>query len=220
MKRTPEQCKTFFKRKTDERGFGRELYKTPYDMIEKIVVSILENRPFLKDKKWIDPCAGDGRWQEVIEKYGITCESYDLEPINNNVKQQDFLTSSFTEDNLFFIGNPPFSLLKQFISKSLEMADSCYYLGGSQIITGTLSTKVDLLHRFERCEGNQKDKRSKIPFKDTLNNDVYVWCCGAIFDNNDHKPFIRNDGFVDGWFRTSVKCFCKEDERVINISVK
>lgn len=220
MKRTPEQCKTFFKRNTDERGFGRELYQTPYDMIEKIVVSILENRPSLKDKKWIDPCAADGRWQEVIEKYGITCESYDLEPINNNVKQQDFLTSSFTEDNLFFIGNPPFSLLKQFINKSLEMADSCYYLGGSQIITGTLSTKVDLLHRFEGCEGNQKDKRSKIGFKDTLNNDVYVWCCGAIFDKNEHKPFIRNDGFVDGWFRTSIQSFCKEDERVININAK
>lgn len=220
MKRTPEQCKSFFQRNTDNRGFGRELYQTPYPIIEKIVSSIIEQRPSLKNKKWIDPCAGDGRWQEVIEKHGIVCESYDLEPLTENVRQQDFLTSSFTEDNLFFIGNPPFSLLKQFVNKSLEMADSCYYLGGSQIITGTLSNKVDLLHRFEGCEGNQKDKRSKISFNDTLNQDVYVWCCGAIFDNVVHQPFERNNGYIENWFRTSIQTFCKEDERVFTINVK
>lgn len=220
MKRTPEQCKSFFQRNTDNRGFGRELYQTPFPIIEKIVSSIIEQRPSLKNKKWVDPCAGDGRWQEIAEKYGIDCESYDLEPLSNNVKQQNFLTSQFNENNLFFIGNPPFSLLKQFINKSLEIADSCYFLGGSQIITGTLSNRVDLLHRFEGCEGNQKDKRSKIGFTDTFGNDVYVWCCGAIFDKNEHPYFIRNDAYIETWFRTSIKSFCKEDERVIKLNVK
>lgn len=213
-KRTYEQSLTFFKRDTSKRGDGRELYKTPYIIIERIVENLLSEYPELKNKFWIDPCAGDGRWEDVIKKYDIKCKSYDLTPLNNNVVQQDFLTSSFTEDNLFFIGNPPFSLVKQFVKKSLEMADSCYFLGGSQVITGTLSNKVRLLHRFEGVEGNQKDLRSKISFVDTLDKEVYIWCCGALFDNTEHKTFNRSREYIPNYFATGVKCFCEPDDRI------
>jgi hypothetical protein len=49
-----------------------------------------------------------------------------------------------------------------------------------------------------------------------------VWCCGAIFDKNKHEKFIRGKELKDGYFRTSVQCFCKEDERVkkFNFSAK
>lgn len=220
MKRTPEQCKTFFIRQTDKRGLGRELYQTPYSIIEQIVDSIIENKPELMNKTWIDPCAGDGRWEEIIRKHNIKCRSYDIEPLNDNVIKQDFYTAKFDDDNLFFIGNPPFSLLKDFINISLTFADSCYYLGGSQIITGTLSSKVDLLHRFEGCEGNQKDKRSKIQFIDTNNNTVNVWACGAIFDNASHKPFKRSEEYNNDSFRVSIKNYCQNDNRVIVIRQK
>ena len=71
-----------------------------------------------------------------------------------------------------------------------------------------------LLHRFEGAEGNQKDVRSKIAFIDTNDKKVNVWCCGAIFDKNKHEKFIRGKELKEGYFRTSVQCFCKEDDRV------
>lgn len=37
MKRTYEQSIKFFTRKTNTRGFGRKLYKTPDNIIKKIV---------------------------------------------------------------------------------------------------------------------------------------------------------------------------------------
>ena len=53
--------KQFSNRNTDKRGNGRELYFTPINTIEKIINSLIINKPELKNKLWIDPCAGDGR---------------------------------------------------------------------------------------------------------------------------------------------------------------
>lgn len=219
MKRTYEQSLTFFKRETDTRGFGRELYKTPTDVIHKIVQSILKIKPELKNKLWIDPCAGDGRWQEVIEQYGIKCQSFDLKPLNDKVIRQDFYEYNTLED-VFIIGNPPFSELTKFVDKALSIADSCYFLGGSQIITGKLSHKTKFIHRFEGYEGNQKDRRSKLIFEDTNNKNVIIWCCGALFDNEAHTSCIRHESLRDNCFRTSVKCFCENDKRIITINKK
>lgn len=216
-KRTPEQSKSFFKRETDKRGDGRELYITPIPVIEQIVSSLIKERPELKEKIWIDPCAGDGRWAEVIKKYGIECSSYDIHPLNKNVKKHDFLNEIkwFPYNKLFFIGNPPFSLLKQFVNMGLLLTDSCYFLGGSQIITGQLADKVDLLHRFEGYEGNQKDKRSKITFIDSNGKDVIVWCCGALFTKKEHNKFNRGENLIDNSFRVGIKTYCNSDERVV-----
>jgi hypothetical protein len=216
MKRTYEQSLTFFKRETNSRGFGRELYKTPLDTIHKIVSSLLQYKPELKNKLWIDPCAGDGRWEQVIKQYGIDCKSFDIEPLNDTVLKQDFYDYNTLED-VFIIGNPPFSELTKFVEKSLSIADTCYFLGGSQIITGKLSCKTELIHRFEGYEGNQKDKRSKLIFEDTNNKDVIIWCCGALFNNDNHPSCIRYDSFKDNCFRTSVKCYCEIDKRIYNI---
>lgn len=216
-KRTPEQTKSFFKRITKNRGEGRELYKTPLKVIKDIVDSIILNYPELKSKLWIDPCAGDGRWEEVIKSRGIKCQSYDLQPLNNNVKQADFLIKEDYGENIFIVGNPPFSLLEKFVEKALKLTNKCYFLGGSQIITGKLSTKVDLLHRFEGFEGNQKDLRSKVVFKDTNDKDVIIWCCGAIFDRGVNRNFIRNNYKNESSFRVSIQNYCEQDDRVITI---
>lgn len=215
-KRTIEQSRTFFKRETDKRGDGRELYITPIPVIEQIVSSLIKERPELKERIWIDPCAGDGRWEEVIKKYGIDCLSYDIEPMSVNVYKSDFLNTYYKSNTkLFFIGNPPFSLLKEFVNHSLDITDCCYFLGGSQIITGTLANKVDLLHRFEGYEGNQKDKRSKISFIDSNGKNVIVWCCGALFTNKEHNKFNRDETQTENSFRVGVKSYCNSDERVI-----
>lgn len=220
MKRTYEQSLTFFNtRKTDQRGFSRELYATPVSIIEQIVDSILANYPELRQYTWIDPCAGDGRWERVIKARGINCLSYDIHPLSDTVKEWDFLQVPATEydSKKFYIGNPPFSLLKQFVNKSLELADICYYLGGSAIITGTLSDKVELLHRFSGAEGNQKDSRSKILFEDTLGKLCPVWCCGAVFDKNTHSKYKRVDTLSDETFAVSPTTHCYVDGRTIEL---
>lgn len=218
MKRTYEQSLTFFKHNTATRGNNRELYKTPHKVIRDIVDSLLQEYPDLRDKRWIDPCAGDGRWEQTIQEFGIKCKSYDIQPLNKNVLEADFLTSVYQGDDLFFIGNPPFSLLKRFVSRALSMAESCYFLGGSQLITGGLSDKVALLHRFYGAEGAQKDNRSKINFIDTNFKSVPVWCCGALFDHIGHSKFDRSKEQRDDFdFAASPKCFCFMDSRVISL---
>lgn len=205
----------FFKRYTVYRGDGRELYFTPINTIEKIVKSLITLKPELKEKTWVDPCAGDGRWEQVINGFGIKCYSFDIKPLTSFVTKRDFLEDNFNEfKKIFFIGNPPFSLLTDFIGKALYLTDSCYFLGGSQIITNFLSSKVSLLHRFEGYDGNQKDLRSKLVFNDTLNKQLEIWCCGAIFNKRFHKNFKMEKEKSSNNFRVSIQNFCVEDERV------
>lgn len=211
-KRTYEQSLTFFKRDTAKRGEGREFYKTNPDDVEKIVNTLLTWHPRLHEKLWLDPCAGDGVWGKVIEKHGVTCLSFDIEPKSSSVLKQDFFGFNDVREDLFIIGNPPFSMVEKFVEKALTLVPECYFLGGSQLLTGRLSSKVCELHRFEGREGNQKDKRSKLIFEDTLGKKVPVWCCGALFDRNEHEKFSRTGDGIS--FATSVKCVCFEDERV------
>ena len=51
----------------------------------------------------------------------------------------------------------------------------------------------------------------------TDGENVYVWCCGAIFDNNQHNNFIRYKEYQDNCFRTSVQCFCDSLDKRIEI---
>jgi len=205
----------FKNRNTSKRGKNRELYFTPDFIIKLIVDDLLDTYPELREKTWVDPCAADGRWEKYIRSKGITCKSYDLCPLDSTVIQQDFLNDSCTSlKDCFIIGNPPFSLLKPFIKKALSLTDQCYFLGGSQIITGKLSDKVKMLHTFENFEGNQKDHRSKIAFIDTLNNDLMVWCCGAVFTNDTQPNFVRNKIITPTNFRVGATSLCEKDSRV------
>ena len=219
-KRTYEQSLKFFKhRKTHLRGEGRELYKTPIFLIDKIIYFLITYKPELKNYYWIDPCAGDGRWQKIWEQYNIKGKSFDIEPLSDIVIKKDFYdlkTSDIpTEKSLFFIGNPPFKQVKNFVEKSLSLCDMSYFLGGSGILTGKLSNKVELLHRFEGWEGNQKDKRSKMLFEDSNNRQVLVWCCGALFTNSYHPKFIKYKEIKENTFSAGIGNFILNDNRII-----
>jgi hypothetical protein len=219
----------FSEHKTESRGVGRELYKTPIELIEKIVDSLLTERPSLRGYIWCDPCAYDGRWEEVIHSKGVQCFSADIEPASPSVLKNDFLKNELKcqavcgamvlpVSKIFFIGNPPFSLVGKFIERAFEYTDKCYFLGGSARLTGSISNKVSLLHRFEGYTGNQKDLRSKVVFEDTNGEDVSVWCCGALLDKNvNNKRFEiikdRHNGFAVGAISSAIP-----DERVKVIS--
>lgn len=222
MKRTKEQALTFFqKRKTEERGEARELYKTPVHLVDRIIDSLLEWYPALKEKIWIDPCAADGVWLERAKLKGVKeCISYDLKPINENVIEQDFLALETVPPNSFILGNPPYSLVKQFIDKALELTDICYFLGGSMKLTGALSSKCILLHRFEGAEGNQTDLRSKGTFVDTNGEKVIVWTCGTLCDRGEYPIFERYKEKTENSFRVGIYNYCYLDKRVMALKDK
>lgn len=209
----------FSTRYTAERGENRELYFTPKPIIKAVVSNLLFDHPELYDKVWIDPCAGDNRWVEEISKHGIKAYGYDIVPLDPYVAKQDFFefTTPLRSDEVFFIGNPPFTLVKEFVWKALHLAQQSYFLGGSAVVCGTLSTRVATLHRFVGEEGNQKDKRSKIKFEDSNGNDVCVWCCGGLFEYPSHKNFELIDTLTDNSFAISAKKYCVADNRVVAI---
>lgn len=96
--------------------------------ISKKCLDTLEN--FYKWSDWdfiLEPSAGDGSFYNIIpfdNKLGI-----DIDPENENIKQQDFFT--FTPDekfkNILVIGNPPFgrvsSLAIKFFNHSAKWAN-------------------------------------------------------------------------------------------------
>ena len=196
------------------RGDGRELYKTPVGLIRKIVADLLDFDKTLLNFDWVDPCAGDGRWESVISEFGIPCKSYDISPLSENVSKRDFLQKEPLEGNIFYIGNPPFSIISDFVYESLSQGRSCYFLGGSQILTGGLSKYARMIHRFEGFEGNQTDRRSKAIFEDTLGNDILVWCCGGLFDTERKMGLRRHKSQKENSFRTSIKCWCEDSKRI------
>lgn len=236
-KRTYEQSKTFFNRKTNTRGCGRELYKTPRFLIRTIINDLLFRFPYLKKEIWIDPCAGDGRWEQEIYNIdsSIKVISLDIEPLQTkSVIQQDFF--KFSKERLekiinernwqnngiyFFIGNPPFSKVKQFIEYTINKFNSHgFYLGGSAILTGKLSKYAEYIYRFDGAEGKQKDMRSKALFEDTNGKIIPIWCCGIMFNNKCNFEFKRTTEQKEGYFRVGVKSWCIDEQpRVLKIKL-
>ena len=184
----------FLKHKTETRGEGRELYKTPQETIIKIIEDLLVYDPSLKERLWIDPCAGDGIWEKTTKHLEIKWKSFDIHPLDKDtVEQKDFYAMEPFKEKIFIIGNPPFKQLKKFIKKSFELTDKCYFLGGSAGITGSLAPKVEMLHRFQDYDGKQKDKRSKLCFTTTNDEFFPIWCCGAIFNKELNNPKFEDD---------------------------
>lgn len=185
-------------------------------MIVDIIKDLIEFKPELKQRLWIDPCAANGNWERAIRTFGIDCVSFDLEPLNESVIKRNFLTD---ENELlkdaFIIGNPPYSLVSEFINRSFEFSDCCYFLGGSSRLTGKISDRISLLHMFNNFEGNQKDRRSKIAFDDTLGKKVCVWTCGALIEKEG--KFNRFESFLtrtNNSFRVGVQKYIKENDRI------
>lgn len=216
--------KHYFNHQTSTRGENRELYYTKPEDIRKIIRDLVEHIPQLLKYQWVDPCAGDGRWAKVAEEFGIKMKSYDINPQADFVEKADFLNHNWdalekdSEKPFFFIGNPPFSRLKEFVLQALIHEDFCYFLGGPLQLTRTLSPNVLILHRFEGYEGNQKDRRTKLVFTDSNGKDVKVWAAGALmgrfFIDEAHYFDIIPDGIPDKTFKIYPHKYVVEDFRV------
>lgn len=90
-----------------------DFYPTPRDA----VASLLDNETFT-GSIWENSC-GDGAICRVLEEYGYSkILATDLADRGYGETGHDFLTSTYAADNV--VMNPPFSLAKEFVEKSLE----------------------------------------------------------------------------------------------------
>lgn len=146
-----------------------DLWLTPTDVIEKFFeITKLDKSTCL------DPCASDGRW---LDGQGY---SYDILPMKKHVIKKDFLTMTKEElpSNVkTIVGNLPFSLLKEFVEKSLELVDDCYFLVSGDTIFNYFPENIEHIYIFSGLEGNQKDNRSRCEFDVPFLIKSALWCC-------------------------------------------
>ncbi len=94
----------------------RDYYPTPHYTIQSLI-NVLD---FSAVKTFLEPCKGDGRILTYIPNrvHSIWCEL---------AEGVDYLKEPLLYSDLI-ITNPPFSLAKEFITKSLQEAKSVWYL--------------------------------------------------------------------------------------------
>jgi len=146
-----------------------DLWLTPKDVIESFFELSGLNR-----NECLDPCACDGRW---LGDKGL---SMDILPMAKNVRKQDYLT--FSKNDLpsnikTVVGNLPFSLLDEFVNKSLELVDDCYFLVNGDTILKHFPENIEHIYIFSGLEGNQRDNRSRCEFDVPFLIKSALWCC-------------------------------------------
>jgi len=122
-------------------GLNRKIidkYYTTNTAVTKCMKLITEHIEINEADLCIEPSAGNGSFIAYIKKVFANYKFYDLEPENNEIIKQDYLT--FDYDTLIkkkynkthIIGNPPFgrqsSLAIKFIKKSCEYCDSISFI--------------------------------------------------------------------------------------------
>lgn len=173
-----------------------DLWLTPQNVIDKF----FEITGLNKDE-CLDPCASDGRW------LGEKGYSIDILPMKRNVKQQDFL--KLTKDDLpkevkTIVGNLPFSLLDDFVRKSMELTGDCYFLVNGDTILKHFPNNIEHIYIFSGLEGNQKDNRSRCEFDVPFLIKSALWCC-IVHITKEKQPKweiesdISNDEKRDGF---------------------
>ena len=101
----------------------------------------------------IEPSAGNGSFISGIKSLTTNFRFYDIEPENDQIIKQDYLTYDYNIlkskfDKLHIIGNPPFgrqsSIAIKFIKKSCEFCDSLSFILPKSFKKDSLKTKFPL----------------------------------------------------------------------------
>lgn len=112
----------------------------------------------------VEPSAGDGAFIEGIKSLAYNRLFYDIEPENEEIVKQDFLSLDIYSTGLnefqhkiHIVGNPPFgrqsSLAIKFIKKSCEFADSVSFILPKSFKKDSLIKKVPLnFHRVAEID--------------------------------------------------------------------
>lgn len=159
-----------------------DLWLTPQDVIDKFF-----DITHLNKSECMDPCASDGRW---LNGKGY---SIDILPMKSHVEKKDFL--SLTKNDLptnvkTIVGNLPFSLLDEFVNKSLELVDDCYFLVNGDTILKHFPNNIKHIYIFSGLEGDQKDNRSRCEFDVPFLIKSALWCCIVHITKEEQPTWI------------------------------
>ena len=150
---------------------------------------ILKDEQVTEVTEVIEPSAGSGVFSKKIKN----CIAYDLEPEDNSVIQQDFLTLELNyKQGRLFIGNPPFgsrnNLAMQFCNKCFEYGDYVAFILPISQLNNTQSIyKFDLIH---------SENLGKIKYSDKM-----IHCCFNIYKRPISGSFNRIRQFANSPIR-------------------
>jgi len=114
-------------------------YYTKPSIVTSCLQYVNENLVIHATDLIIEPSAGNGAFVSGIKKITPNVLFYDLEPENEEIIKQDYLTlnyesirDKFNTNAIHIIGNPPFgrqsSIAIKFIKKSCEFCDSVSFI--------------------------------------------------------------------------------------------
>ena len=165
-------------KRSDFERIPRDYYPTPYEAVLPLIPH-LPQKPFT----FAEPCAGDGRLIDHLEKHGGICNnSMDVEPRNPKVGLGDCLGFGFYSSE-FIITNPPWNrkILHPMIEHFVDFRPTWLLFDADWIHTKqsipylTMLKKVVSIGRVKWIEG------TKSVGKDN--------CCWYLFENtNMVKP--------------------------------
>lgn len=114
----------------------------------------------------IEPSAGDGSFISYIKKISNNYIFYDIEPENDEITKQDYLTLDTKElknkyKKIHVVGNPPFgrqsSLAIKFIKKSCEYCDTLSFILPKSFKKESLRKNIDeYFHLIEEIDLPEK----------------------------------------------------------------
>jgi len=114
----------------------KDFYKTPKEFAESAVTQLYLDLviPDGFILRYLDVGCGDGVWGRAVKGItpsavvdGIDIKVREGQDIYNNIFIGDYLNTRIEKYDII-LGNPPFSLMMDFISKSLELADIVAFL--------------------------------------------------------------------------------------------
>lgn len=114
-------------------------YYTKDEVVDLCINLVEKNIPIQPDDLIIEPSAGNGSFIKGIKTLTSNYKFYDLEPENDEIVKQDYLSYDYEDDGIrgsfnkiHVLGNPPFgrqsSLAIKFIKKSCEFCDSVSFI--------------------------------------------------------------------------------------------
>lgn len=185
-------------------------YYTPSDLAEYCVNKTKEVIGKDNITEYIEPSAGQGVFLDYLDKPYL---AYDIEPENNKVIKQDWLSLELDyKQGRCVIGNPPFgnrnTLSVQFYKKSVQLCDYiAFILPISQLNNNQQMYEFDLVYSKDLGEREYSDRT--------------VHCCFNIYKRNKNglnkKPKYKLQDISIKEFRSKKKALNSTEEFDIRI---